>query len=163
MRWLHHHEGQSVLALAQRFNIRPKVIGGLLDAYGIPQLRRPVRPIDAAWLRHQYITHHRPLPDIATELELSKTYLNRRAKAMGIPLRPRGGTSQAKSRLFGAEQRQQAQELLTTGNYAVGEVAKELGFTARTLYRHIEREHWSKAPTRKRPRPPHSTAEDRAP
>jgi hypothetical protein len=48
--------------------------------------------------------------------------------------------------------------MLASGDYSVREVADELGFTARTIYRHLDKEHWSKAPTRKRP--PRSARED---
>ncbi|MEU5547788.1 hypothetical protein AB0G85_36555 [Streptomyces sioyaensis] len=155
LRRLHHHEQQSVPALAERFRVSRKVIDHLLNDYGIPRRHRQARSIDAAWLRYEYVNRNRTLPDIAAELGISITYLNRRAKAMGIPLRPRGHGSRPKDRLFDAREKALAQEMLASGNYSVREVADHLGFTARTIYRHIDKEHWSKAPKRKQaPRDP---------
>jgi len=57
-----------------------------------PTGRRAVE-IDPVWLRDEYWTFGRPLPDLARELGMTPTNLGRRMKQMGIPVRGRGTAS----------------------------------------------------------------------
>ena len=87
----------SPLELSRMLRAGRKTIIALIDEYGIPRRaaadsRRPPFPIDRDWLYEQYVTRARTLPDIAAELGTSKTTVTRRAKALGIPLRGRGGS-----------------------------------------------------------------------
>ncbi|NJP42973.1 TniQ family protein [Actinacidiphila epipremni] len=72
----------------------PKVlISERLDHAGLLTSRKSPRAnhIDEQWLRDQYLRQARSLASIAAELGMSDTHLGRRARAMGIELRPRGG------------------------------------------------------------------------
>jgi TniQ len=86
--------------LGRRLSTDRKTIIALLDEYGIPcrtaaQARRPPFHIDRDWLYEQYVTRTRTLPDIAAELGISRTQLNRRARELAIPLRQRGTPAHA--------------------------------------------------------------------
>lgn len=85
--------------LSRRLGAGRKAIIALLDEYAIPRRgaadARPPFPVDRDWLHEQYVTRTRTLPDIAAELGTSKSNLTRRAKALGIPLRGRGGRHRA--------------------------------------------------------------------
>lgn len=62
--------------------------------YRVDQPAGAVKPfyfVDPAWLREQYTTWHRSLPDIATEIGCRRHTLRAFAEAQGIPRRPRGG------------------------------------------------------------------------
>ncbi len=88
--------------LSRQFGASRNTVLALLGEYGIPQragpdARCPPFPIDRDWLYEQYVTSSRTLPDIAAELGISKTYVARRAKALGIPLRGRGTPSHART------------------------------------------------------------------
>jgi hypothetical protein len=91
----------SLRQLSRQFETSRNTISALLDQYQIPRRTgpqaRPSSPIDHGWLYEQYVTSARTLPDIAAELGISKTHLNRRAKALGIPLRRRGTPSHART------------------------------------------------------------------
>ncbi|WP_030019864.1 TniQ family protein [Streptomyces monomycini] len=157
---LHLDEHLSVTALAQRFDVPGSAIADLLRTYGIPRLthRRRMPDIDPAWLRREYLFQRRPLTALAKEIGVSKNYLNRQAKDLGIPLRPRGAASRDQSRLFGPRQKKIAQDMLASGEHTVRDVADKLGFTPRTIYRLVSKEYWSKAPKRRQtPRDPRRT------
>jgi hypothetical protein len=49
--------------------------------------------LDPAWLRREYLTWHRSLDDIATQVGCPIQTLNRFAHDHGIPVRPRGTSS----------------------------------------------------------------------
>lgn len=136
LKQLHQHERISVQAIGQRFGVSKRLIVDLLESYGIPRLRRQALSIDAAWLHHEYITQRRTLPDIAAELGIAVSYLNRRAKGLGVPLRNHGGNAHGKPR-FGPHQVKLAREMLDSGDYTVRQIAEDLGFTSRTVYRHL--------------------------
>ncbi|WP_281356463.1 TniQ family protein [Amycolatopsis anabasis] len=74
---------------------RPLVAGYLHQFDLIQHAADRAHPVDAAWLREQYLHRGRPLSDLAEELGISVTRLNARAKQLGIPLRPRGAASTA--------------------------------------------------------------------
>lgn len=53
--------------------------------------RATKRTIERDWLYAEYVTHGRPLPDLAREQGVSTSTMARWAKTYAIPLRPRGG------------------------------------------------------------------------
>jgi AraC-like DNA-binding protein len=154
---LHHDEHHSTTALARKFNVPVTVINDLLRTHAIPRRARPRRTpdIDPAWLSRGYLTDRRPLPDLAREIGVSTSHLNRQAKSLGIPLRPKGGASHSPARLIGPREIQTAQDMLASGHYTVRDVAGALGFTPRTIYRHITKEYRSTAPKRSQALPGH--------
>lgn len=151
LRHLHQDEKLSVAALARRFDVPEGAITSLLEIYGMPRTRHSRGiTIDQQWLHREYVTNRRPFPGLATEIGVSTSYLRRQAKAMGIPIRPKGGTSQTQARLFGPEQKKIAQDMLATGEYSMREVAYRLGFTTTTIRRHTSKNDRRNVPKRKR-------------
>ena len=51
--------------------------------------------IDSVWIREQYLTKKKTLGEIGRELGVAQSTISRVAKASGIPMRPRGGSSHA--------------------------------------------------------------------
>lgn len=95
---LHHDQQLSLHTLAPRFGVSRQVLARLLDEYDIPVAAHRRRiPIDRDWLHEQYATNRRTLADLADELGISRAYLTRRARALGIPLRGRGTPSHART------------------------------------------------------------------
>ncbi|WP_443048583.1 TniQ family protein [Streptomyces sp. NBC_00272] len=83
---------KSIEQIGAETRLPSSIIRERLQRTGFLTLRHPGRnPIDEAWLREQYLHHARSLADIAGELGMSSTHVGRRALAMGIELRPRGG------------------------------------------------------------------------
>lgn len=93
---LYNKERMSLRAIASRMGVSSEVLSRLAHDYGIPtnQPGHQVKTlIDRDWLYTQYVTNRRTLPEVATECGLSPSNLSLRAKALGIPLRSRGGSS----------------------------------------------------------------------
>lgn len=88
-------ERQSARAIAQELGVSRQTVTRLAAYYGIPLQRgRPAHPrIDRSWLITQYVELRRTLPDIAQEVGVSTTCMNRWARELEVPLRPRGGGS----------------------------------------------------------------------
>ncbi|SKH67103.1 regulatory helix-turn-helix protein, lysR family [Mycobacteroides abscessus subsp. bolletii] len=86
----------SLRQIATRIGVSRQVLARLARDYGIT-LDEPGRQIRSAidrdWLYAEYVTHHRTLPDIAKECDITPANLSLRARALGIPLRGRGGPS----------------------------------------------------------------------
>jgi hypothetical protein len=90
---------KSVSTIARETGSSTKLVRQLLHDAGLPPLRptgrRPTHHLDPTWLREQYLTRRRTLPDIAAELGIPLTSLNRHAAKLGIPFRPPGPASHA--------------------------------------------------------------------
>ncbi|MBV6701815.1 hypothetical protein KV557_32730 [Kitasatospora aureofaciens] len=134
---LYHDERLSVAALSRRFGVSRRSVSALLDHHGIQRRSQPPRPIDLAWLRHEYVVRRRTLADLADELGISARYLGRRAREMGIPTRTWVGTPPIRNRRFELHHLRAAQVMLGVGNYSVRKIAEELGFSTRTVHRHL--------------------------
>jgi len=80
-------------AIARDTGIPRKLVSDLIHDAGLANGpgRPPVHHIDGAWLREQYLTHKRTMPDLAREVGVSVSTLRRHARQMSIPTRPRGG------------------------------------------------------------------------
>lgn len=83
--------GRTLRDIAQEAGIPRHIAVAHARALGITvrRTRKPF-PIDAAWLREQYLTHKRSTLDIAEELGTEDETVRRRLKRLDIPLRPPG-------------------------------------------------------------------------
>jgi hypothetical protein len=129
--------------------------------------------LDPAWLREEYLTWHRSINDIATEIGCPVHILNRFAHDHGIPIRPRGTPVRIASAaapghhprdlpeplrhaLTGRNARQSLLRLLTIARHAsIHQAATALGLWPSILYTQIARlEHRCGGPLIQRsPRP----------
>ncbi len=86
--------GMSLADIADQIGVSRQTVARLAADYQI-ETRKPGRAtkytVDREWLYTQYVTHQRPLPDLACERGVSTTTIARWAKRHGVPLRPRGG------------------------------------------------------------------------
>lgn len=93
---LYAQQRMTLRDIAARVGVSRQVLARLACHYDIAldePGRRLKTVIDRDWLYTQYITHHRTLPDIAQECGITPANLGLRAKALGIPIRGRGGPS----------------------------------------------------------------------
>ena len=134
---LHHHERQTVTSIARHFNVPTRLVTSLLATYGIPYLPRQPRPINADWLRHEYLDNHRTIREIAAELDIAPAYLGRRAKAVGIPIRHGGVQLPPRPRSSAAQQRAVLAREMHASGTTVHQIAEELGRSPRTVYGYL--------------------------
>lgn len=87
--------GKSLRDIADDAGVSRQTIARLADDYKI-DLRTPGRStkqeIERDWFYTEYVTHGRPLPDLAREQGVSPSTMARWARTYAIPLRPRGGS-----------------------------------------------------------------------
>lgn len=84
-----------------------------------------------------YIVRQRTLTDLAAGIGTLARYLGQRARKMGIPIRTWSDTPSIRDRRFELYHLRSAQAVLAAGNYSVRMIAKELGFSDRTLHCHF--------------------------
>ncbi len=137
LRRLHHDERLSLTALSRHFGVPVRTISAVLDHHGIQRRPRGPRPIDPVWLRHEYTVRHRTLEDLAAEIGISARYLGKRARKLGIPTRTLDDIRPIRNRRFELHHLRAAQAMLSVGNYNVPKIAEELGFSTRTIHRHL--------------------------
>ncbi|WP_457135606.1 helix-turn-helix domain-containing protein [Mycobacteroides abscessus] len=86
----------SMRQIAAHIGVSRQVLARLARDYGFT-LNEPGRQVRSVinrdWLYAEYVTHQRTLPDIARECGITPANLGLRARALGIPLRGRGGPS----------------------------------------------------------------------
>lgn len=111
----------SLKEIGSRVGARPEAISRLAREYGIPlrKGRRPQVSIDRDWLYEQYVTRRRTLRELAREVGVSTTTMQRRADAHRIPLRPSGGPSHQQS-LRASEEARTAPLILRAALQGVG-------------------------------------------
>ncbi|KAA1430789.1 MULTISPECIES: TniQ family protein [Mycobacteriaceae] len=94
--------GLSLAEIADQAGVSRQTIARLAADYQI-ETRKPGRAtkhtVDPDWLYTQYVTHQRPLPDLARERGVSTTTMARWAKTHGVPLRTRGGAARNKAKI----------------------------------------------------------------
>lgn len=93
---LYTTQRMSLRDIAARVGVSRQVLARLAHHYDIAldePGRRVKTVIDRDWLYTQYVIHRRTLPDIAQECGITPANLGLRAKALGIPIRGRGGPS----------------------------------------------------------------------
>ncbi|MFI0977987.1 TniQ family protein [Streptomyces sp. NPDC021093] len=85
-------ERKSIRKISAETSFPRSTVRDRLKQTGLLALPRPGRgAINEEWLGEQYGNHGRSLADIAAELKISPTEVGRRARALGIELRPPGG------------------------------------------------------------------------
>ncbi|MGG2463746.1 hypothetical protein ACO0M4_28785 [Streptomyces sp. RGM 3693] len=86
---------KTLTQIAQEIDLPRHIVVEQAEAVGLTiyRSRRPL-PIDEAWLREQYLTHHRSTYAIAQQVGTEDETIRRRLQQLGIPLRPQGVHSQ---------------------------------------------------------------------
>ena len=105
-RFIDHYEIQrkSLRDIAHVAGVSRQTMARLADDYKI-DLRNVGRTtkytIERDWFYTEYVTHGRPLPDLAREQGVSTSTMARWARTYEIPLRPRGGARNGAGRRAG--------------------------------------------------------------
>lgn len=83
---LHEQEKLSLYAIGKRFGIDQRVVRRLALEHGIVVHLFPqqAKPVNAAWLHHEYIVKQRTMEDIALETDISPYTLRAKARELGI-------------------------------------------------------------------------------
>ena len=83
--------GKPLRELAMQTGLSRPVVAAFAKAHGV-ELRRapPSVPIDAGWLREQYVVAQRSATDIARELGIEDMTVLNRLALLGVPVRPAG-------------------------------------------------------------------------
>ncbi|MEV8135410.1 TniQ family protein [Microbacterium aurantiacum] len=94
-----YESGMSTFEIAAKAGVSRQTISRVLAHTGTPTRRgRSVRiDVDPEWLRTQYVTERRTIPEIAALAGCSPMTINRRIRDAGIPLRQVGAGSEAPS------------------------------------------------------------------
>ena len=88
--------GRSVGEIAFDHGVARQTVGRVLAAEGVETRRgRRSTVIDPEWLRERYIVERHTIPEIAAEVGVTMTTINRHLEAAGIPRRARGSASRA--------------------------------------------------------------------
>jgi|GEM_PF-2134542 len=93
------HNGDTLTAIAARYNVQRSTVRAKLIAHDIPipANHRPRHNIDRAWLHAQYVTQQRTMPEIAAETGASTGTIARLIQEYAIPTRGRGAPSHQQS------------------------------------------------------------------
>lgn len=128
----------------------------VLDDAGVDTRRGRRRAvIDVDWLRHRYSVEQHTIPEIAAEVGVTMTTINRHLEAAGIPRRPRGSASRStairvdpragdsallRRILVGQDVTQRAERfLIVAGRDTMTAAAAELGVTHSILASQMKR------------------------
>lgn len=88
--------GRSVGEIAFEHGVARQTVGRVLAAEGVETRRgRRRAAIDPEWLRKRYVVERRTIPEIAAEVGVTMTTINRHLEAADIPRRARGSASRA--------------------------------------------------------------------
>ena len=88
--------GQSVREIAFEHVVARQTVSRVLEEVGVKiRIGRRRANIDVEWLRRRYIDERRTIPEIAAEVGVTMTTINRHLEAAGIPRRARGSASRA--------------------------------------------------------------------
>lgn len=88
--------GRSVGEIAFDHGVARQTVGRVLAAEGVETRRgRRSTAIDPEWLRERYIVDRHTIPELAAEVGVTMTTINRHLEAAGIPRRARGSASRA--------------------------------------------------------------------
>lgn len=128
----------------------------VLDDAGVDTRRGRRRAvIDVDWLQQRYTVERYTIPEIAAEVGVTMTTINRHLKAAGIPRRPRGSASRSTANrvdpragdsallrriLVGQDAAQRAERfLIVAGHDTMTAAAAELGVTLSILASQMKR------------------------
>jgi hypothetical protein len=97
-RRLYEDERKSVPEICRSTGFSRPTLRRLMREYGITarplgEASRRLDPVEHEWLYEQYVTHRRPLTELAAEKGMSVMNMSRWAHIHGIPLRGPGGAS----------------------------------------------------------------------
>lgn len=88
--------GRSVGEIALSHGVARQTVSRVLEDAGVATRRgRRGAAIDTEWLRQRYTVERHTIPEIAAEVGVTMTTVNRHLVAAGIPRRPRGSASRA--------------------------------------------------------------------
>lgn len=91
-----YSSGRSVAEIAVDHDVARQTVSRVLEDAGVETRRgRRRAAIDEEWLRQRYIVERRTIPEIAAEVAVTMTTINRHLEAAEIPRRPRGSASRA--------------------------------------------------------------------
>jgi hypothetical protein len=95
----HVQDGETLTAIAARYNVLRGTLRAKLLAHNIPipENHRPRHNIDRDWLHEQYVTKQRTMPEIAAETGASPATIARLIQEHAIPTRGRGTPSHQQS------------------------------------------------------------------
>ncbi|HBS09051.1 MAG TPA: hypothetical protein DEA69_09660, partial [Microbacterium sp.] len=148
--------GRSVMEIAVDHGVARQTVGRVLADAGVDTRRgRRRAALDADWLRQRYIVERHTIPEIAAEVGVTMTTINRHLEAAGIPRRPRGSASRSTAIridpragdspllgriLVGQDAVQRAERfLIVTRHATMTAAARELGVTLSILASQMKR------------------------
>lgn len=148
--------GRSVMEIAVDHGVARQTVGRVLADAGVDTRRgRRRAAIDTDWLRQRYVVERHTIPEIAAEVGVTMTTINRHLEAAGIPRRPRGSASRStairvdpragdspllRRILVGQDAVQRAERFLLVAHYdTMTAAARELGVTLSILASQMKR------------------------
>lgn len=151
-----YSSGRSVAEIAFDHGVARQTVSRVLDDTGVDTRRgRPRAVIDVDWLRQRYSVERHTIPEIAVEVGVTMTTINRHLEAAGIPRRPRGSASRStairvdpragdsallRRILVGQDAAQRANRfLVVAGHDTMTAAAAELGVTLSILASQMKR------------------------
>jgi len=91
-----YSSGRSVGEIAVDHGVARQTVGRILASESIATRRGRRRvAIDPEWLRKRYLVDRRTILELAAEVGVTRTTINRHLEAAGIPRRARGSSSRA--------------------------------------------------------------------
>ncbi|CDJ99375.1 conserved hypothetical protein [Microbacterium sp. C448] len=148
--------GRSVSEIAFDHGVARQTVGRVLAAEEVETRRgRRSTVIDPEWLRERYIVERHTIPEIAAEVGVTMTTINRHLEAAGIPRRARGSASRAtairvdpragdspllRTILVGQDATQRAERFLIVARHdTMTAAAREIGVTLSILANQMKR------------------------
>lgn len=148
--------GRSVREIALEHGVARQTIGRVLADEGVEtRSGRQRAAIDQEWLRQRYLVERHTIPEIAAEVGVTMTTINRHLEASGIPRRARGAASRAtairvdpragnspllRRILVGQDSLQRAERFLVVARHdTMTAAAREIGVTLSILATQMKR------------------------
>ncbi|MFE1646201.1 LysR family transcriptional regulator [Microbacterium sp. P01] len=148
--------GRSVREIALEHGVARQTVGRVLSDEGVEtRTGRQRAAIDPEWLRQRYLIEHHTIPEIAAEVGVTMTTINRHLEAAGIPRRARGAASRAtairvdpragnspllRRILVGQDSLQRAERFLVVARHdTITAAAREIGVTLSILASQMKR------------------------
>jgi transposase-like protein len=148
--------GRSVREIALEHGVARQTVGRVLSDEGVQtRTGRQRAAIDPEWLRQRYLVERHTIPEIAAQMGVTMTTINRHLEAAGIPRRARGAASRAtairvdpragnspllRRILVGQDSLQRAERFLVVARHDTMTVAaREIGVTLSILATQMKR------------------------
>lgn len=88
--------GKSLASIAAQYGVAKQTVARVIDPMPVARRNGSQRiEIDPHWLRRRYLDDKRTIVELAEEVGVSRTLINRRLNEARIPTRPRGSASRA--------------------------------------------------------------------